>query len=46
MDRIDDSTDSNSAELMEGYLEMARDVARERAAEEWSEGLIGDVPAA
>jgi hypothetical protein len=29
-------------ELIEGYLAMAKDAARELEAEEWSEGLIGD----
>jgi len=33
---------SDLGELIEGYLAMARDAAREREAEEWSEGLIGD----
>jgi len=28
--------------LMEGYSAMARDAAREREAEEWSDALIGD----
>ena len=28
--------------LLERYFEMARDAEREREAEEWSEGLIGD----
>ncbi|MFY9676079.1 MAG: hypothetical protein WCB53_10480 [Terriglobales bacterium] len=31
--------------LLEGYLAMARDTAREREAEEWTEGLIGDASA-
>jgi hypothetical protein len=30
-------------QLTEGYSAMAKDAAREREAEEWSEGLIGDV---
>lgn len=29
-------------ELIDGYSAMAKDAAREREAEEWSEGLIGD----
>jgi hypothetical protein len=33
---------SDTGELIEGYLAMARDAAREHEAEEWSEGLIGD----
>jgi hypothetical protein len=32
-------------ELLTGYADMARDEAREREAEEWSEGLIGDASA-
>lgn len=32
-------------ELGEGYSAMAKDAAREREAEEWSEGLIGDASA-
>jgi len=31
--------------LIEGYTAMAMDAAREREAEEWSEGLIGDASA-
>jgi hypothetical protein len=45
LNRIDDSTKSNPDGLIEGYSAMARDVAREREAEEWSEGLIGDASA-
>jgi len=29
--------------LAQGFQEMARDARREREAEEWIEGLIGDV---
>jgi hypothetical protein len=29
-------------ELVEGYSAMAKDIARESEAQEWSEGLIGD----
>ncbi|MFI5114264.1 MAG: hypothetical protein ACHP7J_03890 [Terriglobales bacterium] len=32
----------DTGELIEGYLEMSRDAAREREAEEWSEALIRD----
>jgi hypothetical protein len=32
----------NSTALEEGYRDMAADQAREREAEEWSEGLIAD----
>jgi len=42
MDRIDDFPMSDDRELVEGYLAMARDVAREREAEEWPEALIAD----
>jgi len=31
--------------LIEGYTAMAKDAAREREAEEWAEGLIGDASA-
>jgi len=44
-DRIDDLSASRPGGLLEGYAEMARDEAREREAEEWSEGLIGDASA-
>jgi len=33
----------DAGESIEGYLEMSRDVAREREAEEWSEGLVRDL---
>jgi hypothetical protein len=32
-------------EVIEGYSAMAKDAAREREAEEWCEGLIGDASA-
>jgi len=32
-------------ELEVGYREMANDLEREREADEWSEGLIGDASA-
>jgi hypothetical protein len=38
-DRADQAEDV----LAEGFREMARDARRERGAEEWIEGLIGDV---
>ena len=41
-DRIDELSVSRPGGLLEGYAEMARDEAREREAEEWSEALIGD----
>ena len=31
--------------LIEGYSAMAKDAEREREAEEWCEGLIGDASA-
>jgi hypothetical protein len=33
---------NSSTALEEAYRDMAADQAREREAEEWSEGLIGD----
>ena len=42
MNTIDHFAMNNTGELIEGYLAMARDAAREREAEEWAEGLIGD----
>ena len=44
-DKIDELSASGPGGLLEGYAEMARDEAREREAEEWSEGLIGDASA-
>jgi hypothetical protein len=42
LNKIDDLAMSGPGGLIEGYSAMARDAAREREAEEWSEGLIGD----
>jgi len=42
LNRIHHFAMNNAGESIEGYLEMARDAAREREAEEWAEGLIGD----
>jgi hypothetical protein len=42
LNRIDHFAMNNTGELIEGYLAMARDAAREREAEEWAEELIGD----
>jgi hypothetical protein len=42
LNRIDDLAMSGPGGLMEGYAAMAKDADREREAEEWSEGLIGD----
>jgi hypothetical protein len=35
----------NQKQLIDGYSAMAKDAAREREAEEWSEALIGDASA-
>jgi len=45
LDRIDDLAMSGPGGLLEGYTAMAKDTEREREAEEWSEGLIGDASA-
>jgi hypothetical protein len=42
LNRIDDLAMIGPGGLLEGYTEMANDVAGEREAEEWAEGLIGD----
>ena len=42
MARVELATAWDPKELMEGYSAMARDVARERQAQEWSEALIAD----
>ncbi len=42
LSRIDELAMSGPGGLLEGYSAMASDTAREREAEEWSEGLIGD----
>jgi hypothetical protein len=42
LNKIDDLAMSGPGGLIEGYSAMARDTVREREAEEWSEGLIGD----
>jgi hypothetical protein len=42
LSRVDDLAMSGPGGLIEGYSAMAKDAAREREAEEWSEGLIGD----
>ena len=38
----DDRATRGRCGLIEGYSAMAKDAAREREAEEWCEGLIGD----
>ena len=45
LSRTDDLAMSGPGGLIEGYTAMAKDAAREREAEEWSEGLIGDASA-
>jgi len=45
LSKIDDLAMSGPGGLIEGYTAMAMDAAREREAEEWSEGLIGDASA-
>lgn len=42
--RLEDLTYNGPGGLIERYSEMANDDAREREADEWSEGLIGDAP--
>lgn len=42
LNKIDELATTGPGGLLEGYAAMARDVEREREAEEWSEGLIGD----
>jgi hypothetical protein len=42
LNRIDDLAMGGPGGLIEGYTAMANDAEREREAEEWSEGLIGD----
>lgn len=45
MGRVDELTLSGPGGLLEQYREMANDSEREREAEEWCEGLIGDASA-
>lgn len=42
LDKVEELSHSGPGGLIEKYAEMASDQAREREAEEWSEGLIGD----
>jgi hypothetical protein len=42
LDKARELADGGRSALKAGYLQMARDSEREREAEEWSEGLIGD----
>ena len=43
LNRIDELEMNGPGGLLEGYLAMARDIDGEREADEWSEGIIGDV---
>jgi hypothetical protein len=45
LEKVEELSISGPGGLMEKYAEMANDKAREREAEEWSEGLIGDASA-
>ncbi len=45
LDKVEDLSHRGPGGLIEKYAEMASDQAREREAEEWSEGLIGDTSA-
>jgi hypothetical protein len=45
LSKIEDLAMRGPGGLIEGYSAMAADAAREREAEEWSEGLIGDASA-
>ena len=45
LSKIEDLAMSGPGGLLEGYSAMAADANREREAEEWSEGLIGDASA-
>jgi hypothetical protein len=45
LDKVEELSQSGPGGLLEQYAEMASDQAREREAEEWSEGLIGDASA-
>jgi hypothetical protein len=42
LNRVEELAVSGPGGLLEKYSEMAKDATREREAEEWSEGLIGD----
>ena len=43
LNKIDDLAMEGPGGLLEGYKAMANDAEEEREAEEWVEGLIGDV---
>jgi len=42
MDKPCDDARYNTADLIEGYLAISKDLDREREALEWAEALIGD----
>ncbi|HMH00442.1 MAG TPA: hypothetical protein VK555_03460 [Terriglobales bacterium] len=44
-ERIETLVHAQPGGLLEGYSQMSQDESREREAEEWSEGLIGDASA-
>jgi hypothetical protein len=43
LNKVDDLAMSGPGGLLEGYMAMARDAEGEREAEEWTEGIIGDI---
>ena len=45
LERVEEFINAKPGGLVEGYVEMAQDAEREREAEEWGEGLIGDASA-
>jgi|GraSoiStandDraft_39_1057311.scaffolds.fasta_scaffold27730_4 hypothetical protein len=45
LEKVEELSISGPGGLVEKYTEMSNDRAREREAEEWSEGLIGDASA-
>jgi hypothetical protein len=45
LEKVEELSISGPGGLLEKYTEMSNDRAREREAEEWSEGLIGDASA-
>ena len=45
LEKVEELSISGPGGLVEKYTEMTNDRAREREAEEWSEGLIGDASA-
>ena len=45
LDKVEELSHTGPGGLAEQYAEMSKDESREREAEEWSEGLIGDASA-